>query len=456
MSRVRAAFALATLCGCSPEPLVLQVPFEAGDEAAVIAVEGSGVHEVYALDAADRDAQPILRSIEGWRSGRALEVTALFYSRPLARLEIPPGLLVSDRNGRRALPAATRARRVALEDPEEIAWSEASTLPPLLADLRLSDASAVCATVTRTDRDLGVGDAVPVGVIHDGAGGFVVVLASGPERRVRVVDRFGTRTSTVVELPAGFVPLTAVDGGGGWIFLGGGVPGGDAQVLALGPSMEVLAAAPAASEDAWPRALVRVAGRDVYALSGDGALSRLALGAFAPVLQLAPGARGALAADGDVLWVVAPDAREVFRVVDGVPTLIPTELDPNFQSGRDELTTVAVIPGGGTYLGTELGALMVLEGSVFRVAALPTLAASTVRALAPFAGGMAVAGRAVVEQYHPGRGFCDDPALLGINTEATHAAALDAGAGAGASVVVVGLEDIFGRTPFAAELRPGL
>jgi hypothetical protein len=456
MRAAAAAVSLAGLWACAPGPVVLQVPFEAADRAAVVAVESEVVSEIHALDAEDRELQPVLRSINGWSPGERVAVSALFYPQPLAALDIPAGLLESVEGGA-PLPAEARGRQAVLESSDRIHWAALERRPPLLDALRLPRSTPCRSLASDPARLFLADDEVLVGLVRDVAGRLWVVLQAGVDghARFREVSTSGA-LGPAVEPGLGLRPQVAVNDRAGHVYLGGGQLGGASKVLVGGPAegFTLVAEAPARLSAQWPRHLALDEGGAIYALSREGEVSRFEAGQVTPVATLTGlGEGGALTWGDGGLWAVQTNGRAVVRVVDGVVSPVATAVDQAVEEGRDRLSTVAVIPGLGTFLGTDGGVLLRLEGAAFAVAEPNTLIDSTIEAMIPYGDGMVVVGRyGIVDQLYDGEGYCAERRVfVGMNTTLRHVVETPD------ALVVAGVERQAEALPgFVAFVRPGL
>ena len=445
----------AGAAACAPGPVIIQVPFEDGDQAAVVAVVAGGTTEIFALDAADRDEQPILRSISGWRPEERVEVHALLYPDRLAALDVPAGRLTTDPDGDRALPDATRTLSAVLSGSDEVRWEAADRRPPALEALRLASNTPCVRMGADPERLVTADDERIVGLVQDAADRRWVALRAGADEHLRFREVRGAALGDAVDVDLGMRPQVALHDADGHIYVGGGQYGGEAQVFRGGPAQGFtrVAGVPDRLSSGWPQHLALADDGAVYALGRDGRVSRFEAGGVTVVAELgAEGDQGGLAWIGpDDLWALRPDGRAITRLTGGVARPVVTAVDQAVQELRDRLETLAVVPGLGTFIGTDGGVLLRLEGRAFVVAEANTLIDSTLEAMVPFGAGMLVVGRyGIVDQYYDGLGYCvDQRVFVGMNTTLRYAVVTPT------EVVVAGEERLPDRLrPFVAFVRP--
>lgn len=421
-----AAVALAGIAAaCAPAPILVQVPFQETDRAAIVAIEDGARFEVYAVSAEDRVSAPLLRSIAGFDGKRSIRVTALLFAEPLSTLGIASGRIVPAETGQpsRGIPPFRQAQQAVVFGDKAGEWTPVTQLDSKLLTLRIP-ATTRCKSLRAQRFDLG-GEAylamlVPldtrtavIGVYQDDSreGVYYKLDKDGARRlplqlpRLSPFDGIRTRDDRIW--------LTGIDTS---TFRPeerfGDLESGfmRAPQRAGIPSQSRLKGLAVPRRDEPPDTL--------YAMTLEGEIQRFSEDGWTTLGALAPGHRGVggtLAWNGPSdLFVLSPDGKDVHHLSGGRIVREATPFSEDIASGNDLLTTVAVIPLVGIFAGTNSGYILERQGAGWRTIAQPLIAAHGIYTFAPYRDGMVAAGAGgVFEQYYPGSGFCRDALFLG-------------------------------------------
>ncbi len=405
-----AAFGLLVACA---EPIVLQIPLEAPDLSAVVAVVSKGTPNYFAIDDDFRQMQPILQSIRGKSGDGPVEVHVLYYEEPLAELGLTAGLVYSEPSGKE-LVGESHSLSAIIDSSDEVRWSVPSFRPPVFEALL-----RVRASPCRKFRPDGPvllleTNEVPLNFMHDALGTqwLVTHLAGTQQGRVRRVEVDGLGPPLTMQ--EGFRVTAAIGTEAGHIFVAGG-RGRTAELLhgVPGEPLNSVAVAESGPSSTWPRHMV--VGQDLdgdevlYMLTPQGAFSAYAQGVWAVLSDAAgTGALGGLTwvQPGEVL-VLSPTGQRILRYTGGEFSVEDTALDDGLLGGGDELTAVAHIPGLGTLAGTENGYLLTRQARQWEVAQTDAIVGATIEVITAYREGALVSGRyGIIDQYFEGTGYC--------------------------------------------------
>lgn len=460
MRRLSPALAAALMCAaCGPGPVVLSVPFEAGDRSAVVAVVAGGRTQYWAVDQALRETQPILQSVSGWRPGERVEVHVAFFREPLDTLGLAPGLVDSAPGGR-PLPPGVRRWLGVLEGSREPSWAPIEGRSERLDTFFVPEDTPCRRFDTNTERLWLETGEEPLALVRgpDDAPWLITTVRPfdrGQMRRV-ALDALGAP----VEIPDGFRARGAADLGDGRVAVVGGRVGAQAEVLvgAPGANLEVYASLDTRSSLRWPEQVAVAAsstsGPVLYTLSRRGNVDRVGAARWIELEELAGGGdRGGIAwAEPDGLFVSPPDGQGILHDRGEGFVRLPSPLDAEFDAAEDRVESLAWIPGYEVFAGLDSGILLKRDGASFETAALNTLVDSSIEAMVPFRSGMLVGGRyGLVDQRYPGRGYCEaERARIGATVSVQVLGVFDEG------VVAAGYEvlDSGDRRYFAQWLHP--
>jgi hypothetical protein len=402
--------AAACIGACAKETLVVvQVPFEAEHQAAVVAVEYRGEVQLFSVDASQRNEEPILRSIEGWDEEDPISLSVSLYRESLAEMGVPgPGPLLSSSFGRSLRRGEVRERT--LDQSGYGDWAATDRWPPAFAGFRYGDpcrsidARWLESTPTEVVRFAGLvprpdGSVLFVGRTAFDRPRFYRLTGAGPERLPLELD---------LRTPYAF------PGNDGRVWLMGGdfhpvVYAGEPET---GFSAVTETSTPAAG--AWPHWSVMTPEGVIFSLSPTGELYRIEGARWEVVHRftvVAFGNHAALSVIGEEdLFVIDPDGFALFRYTNGTVTTEPTEIDNDLSAASDRLLAVAAIPDVGMFAASDAGSVLERgEDGRWRVIQQPLILGREVWALEPIEGGVLVGGfYGVIDQFYPETGFCEE------------------------------------------------
>ncbi len=421
--------------GCASDLIVVGVPFEAEDRFAVVTIQQGEALEVFSVDAEQRNAQPLLDSIESFSGAPPLQLYAVYYDRALDEEGFPNGPVSLTPEGVGLPQMPRRALRTRVTQSGEDGWvgiSE-SPLPEPLASLRF-DGEAPCRSfevISEVTIPLDAG--FPVALLSSDEASSIVVLQDS------LVTRFiGVRGASLQALD-GTVQMRAqgavLDAEGQmWIF------GGHTDIGAMvvrgsrsdGP-FETVMQDPQRGSFGWPVDGIWAAddgpeGR-FYGVDRRGALVAARPGDLSFV-ELAPRRFASSTGEPAMAWLgpdevlyADPLGAQIFRYQGGRVTEEPHPLEESFRIAADRIFRYANIPGIGVFAGTQSGTVLRRVEGEWNVLLDPVLVDSATRAFVDYDQGLLIGGRyGVIQQVLPGGELCPDNTFLGNDLAITRVA----------------------------------
>lgn len=409
------------MTACALDPIVLEVPFQAGDRAAIVVVEEGPRVDVFAIDVAARDATPVLRSITDFAGEPELHVSAFFYGETLAELGLTAGRVEPPADGAasQGLPPYDRARETIVSFDGARPWAELRALDSVLSMLRLP-APDPCDTFELRTFDLDVPPGLAGLAPIDSTSALVATFDPVRETAGRYFRLTLAGLEPVDARLPGLVPRDVVEQDGR-TFIGGFSIADFTQLIVAGTLdggfelvqplpqryfWDVLAMAvpPAGSGD----------DAELYMLDDRGAIHALRDGAWTE-LGRPPGASfgqslGALAwLSPGVLVFALEDPPGIWRIDGTTITAEPLTPPPGGLEELDTITSITVAPGFGPIAGSKAGYLLVRHERGWDVISTPALVSNAIFGLTPYHGGVLTAeNRGLVRQLYPERGECTD------------------------------------------------
>lgn len=403
---------------------MVEIPFEAADQSAVIAVVHPGGTDVWAVDEGTRQMQPILQSVAGWDGEARFDIHAAFYDQPLDALGLVAGRIESVGEAGRPLPLGQRTVSTSLDGSNPVRWSPATSRPVALDRVRIPGEDTPCQRYTAATNWLRYDDEVRVKALLRGPDGEPwIVRTELPDEQV-VLERIGADGQVVEtffpDLGSDLRIRTAAAGPGGEVWLAGGRFGDGLSIQVgppNGPFREVVHGETPLSSH-WPRELaIPMAGEPaetIYYLSAQGELQRYADGETETLATFDPPdtgetSRGRLVwASPGVLYASPPRGDGIYRVEDGEVVREVTALDQAFAQDSDLVEVLSVVPGKGVWAGLDGGFLLQrTDAARWEVREENQLVQSSIEVIQGYGEGLLVAGRyGIVDQWYRDIGYC--------------------------------------------------
>ena len=437
---------------CSRTPVEVLVDVEEGHQSVILAVQVDSSTTSFDVRAAEivggqLSVPIIVREVHD--ASHSVSITALLYTDSLEDLEIETGRLTSVEGSDRPprlIPKPDSAYAVTVRGAEVGTWFPQDGVPDFLADFRLPprDPLASCVQFDRETITLGPGDTASFALALDDD--TILVGTSG-----LAVYRFGRTGSIEMTVdPANKVIGAARDSRGQlWI---GSSQGRLYTATATGSRLEMTPVFDLGDSDAfvWIDAGPVRGGSEAFTLSRTGRLRRLRTAnqrvAPDPIYTFDAGPRWVTALGG-VARVAPGEAVAVWPHTSRIVRVLetgPIEESP----ANGPATTVAVVPGVGTVIGTASGELWAHDQGQWTLLEKNDELQS-ISSIMPYGPGFAfTADSGMFGQYVTDGGVCPLQAPVG------HYAQRIAPIGSG-GVAVVGLTTIAGsRQIHATVLQP--
>jgi hypothetical protein len=423
MAHLRSAL-LASLfaCACTREPLIVSIPFDVMDEAAIVVVEQGTNSTAFAIDATKRDRAPVLERIEDFDGDPELHLTAFLFERTLDELALDPGEIAPVPQDRRSTkPMGMREiRETTIDKAGASAW-ESIASPTGAAELLRIPLPKPCRGI-QFDRFAFEDEEYLAGIVRKNDTTAIALVYSGQlGEGVFYQVTFDGVTKLPLTLP-GFSPREIMRGDNGLIYISGGdVFSRDPQIYRgdFDTGFERIVPDGFMLPYGWVFSMVTPpAGSDdpaeLYAITEWGQLLRFEGNQWHELgrLELA-GAEGLVAYAGrDDIYAIAPDGSGLFHYSDGALREEQTPVTPDLKSELDSLTGLANVPGYGLYAGADKGAILHrVAGGWTQVNEEALIAEISIRSFARLpSGGLVIGGGyGALIQYWDSWGLCDDP-----------------------------------------------
>jgi hypothetical protein len=396
------------LHGCQSETLVVSIPFEPEHKSAVVAVELRDSVDLYSVDAATRNAQPVLRSIEDWNEEDPIALQVVRYEQSLEELRLPgPGSLISASFGRTLSVEEVLERKV---DGSGLgSWSATMRWPDAFRDFRYGDP---CRRVGAAWRE-----PLPSDVVRFAG------LIPRPDRTAIFVGR------SITDRPIFFRITTAgaerlslnFDRRAAYAFLGNDqriyLMGGDTHPVIHAGDPETgftVVTETTTPEGSWPHWSVMTESGVIFGIGPAGELYRIdgddwRIAHRFPVVEFNDSAY-VTAAGPEELYLIDPDGYGLHHYLDGAVTTEATEIDAELSARVDRLTVVKHLPEVGTFAGTDEGSVLQrgADGR-WRVIQTALIIGREVWTLEAIDRGLLVGGfYGILDQFYPETGFCEE------------------------------------------------
>lgn len=420
---------LLLAAGCSSPAIVVDVPFESSDEAAVIIVESRRATEAYAVDSTFREQSPVLKRITDLSDSDFVRATVLFYEQQLSQLGLPPGALQIEDMPEEGVPlpdASVRISQRTISPTNAGSWSEIDRLPPELSAIRVAGGQT-CATFEMRDLELQGETLLAGGAVLDGETAMLVVsTTSVSEPRFYRVTAGSARRLQDSSLD-GFHAERA-SGGRDAIFLSGtlnGVPAvavrNSADVVGLIPPRVVetkdhlfraILAPPDDGDDSAQFYTVDALGNVERFISEP--LSEPRWDSFVINPDVRSGTVTSMAWNGPAdVYFISLDGKNIVHYTREQYVLQDTDLLTEIADGTTAFSVLARIEGVGVFAGMTSGHLLAFTGTrweQFRRGG----GTRSMMAIAPFRDGF-LAGtiNGQVLQYSTTAGFCENDMYVG-------------------------------------------
>ncbi len=409
---------LVLLAACRGEDVLVQIPFEAEHRSAVVAIDHRGDVKLYSIDAARRNEQPVLQSIEGWDDQDPIVLDVSRYTETLDELGLAgPGQLFSATFGRK-LPQREILERT-LDQSGVGDWKESDRWPDVFADFRFGDPCRAVSAGWRMP--------LPADVVR------IAGLVPRPDGTAMFVGR------NVLERPiffrmttAGFERLEyAFDHRGAFAF-----PGIDGNIYLMGGDLNpviyagdpengfrtVTETSSTALGGSWPHWSVMTESGVIFSVGPFGELYRIEGDDWSIVhrfpLVVYNDSATLTAAGPEELYVIDPDGYAIHHYVDGVVTTEQTEIDGDLVNHTDQLLVVKSIPGIGVFAASNEGTILQRGADArWRIIQTAIIIGREIWAIEPFHEGILVGGfYGVLDQFYPDTGFCEETRFRYGNT----------------------------------------
>jgi hypothetical protein len=442
---LRLLAALIASMGCGAKTVVVQVPFEERHLSAVVSVEHRGDVNLYAVDTASRNMQPILRSIEDWNDEDPIGLRMVRYEQTLEEIGLPgPGKLTPATFGRSLSIGEVLERTVDENGLGE--WTASSNWPDVFRDFRFGDP---CRPIQAAFRDPTPSDVVRfAGVIPRPDGTAIFVARTAFERPIffRVTTAGAERLDVTFDHRVSFAFL----GNDQRIYL----MGGDANPMIYAGDPDsgfgTFTETPA-PQGSWPHWSVMTESGVIFAAGPSGEIYRIQGSEWALAHRFAVqefNQSVSLTAVGpEELYVVDPDGYSLNHYFDGEVTAEQTEIDAELAAHTDRLTVVKHVAGVGTFAGTNEGIVLRRDpDGRWRLIQNSLVLGREIWAIEKFDGGVLIGGfYGILDQFYPDTGFCEDTRFRGGNDLSLQQLALiDGGiAMTGYRLVSEGVQELF-------------